>query len=452
MPQKPPSIDSISPTSGSSSGGISVVIKGDNFADGATVSFGGVPGTAVKVQSAKEIEAKAPEHAAGAVEVAVSTSGGTAHQKDLFTYLSPPTLAPDRGPTAGGITVSIQGTGFTTGTTVTFGGFLGTNVKIESTTKITAVLPAHDEGVADVVVTAPNGSILRRDLFTYRRYPWRDYPETMRDLAGHWIDDIYAYCNEFVIYFTEGELYYECTDELLKDMGEADLALAKINRLLPAIALKKSDWLRENQKLTLELAADAIEMILCGHSTQGLQTLHDLVERLQTVAETKRRFAYQAGMVISAFLTWAIYLSLHSTGIMPKGWEVWMLACSLGVAGGALSVCLDLKNLLVSVNQNMSFLVVSGLTRGIVALIAGGAALLVLRAKMLATAIYGTGGMGDDSFLTSGEMFVCFIAGFSESFIPNVLKDGEGKARSANPSSPKSESEGTSRQSSSGKK
>jgi hypothetical protein len=281
---------------------------------------------------------------------------------------------------------------------------------------------------------------------THGKYPWREYPKRLVDTAGHTITEIYAYSDEFVIYFVKGELYYECTDPLLEEMGAADLALAKINRLLPAIAIKDSEWFHENKQLTLELAADAIEMILCAHPTEGMETLDHIVDRLQTVAEDKRRFAYQGGMMMGVFLVWALYLTFHSTHIMPAGWEPWFLACALGVAGGALSVCLDLKNLMVSVNQNFSFLLLNGLTRAIVAIVAGAAALLAMRGKMLGGIVY-TGGIPEMADpLRSAELFFCFLAGFSETFVPNLLKNGEDKARIAQEKAAKDEAKAKAQQ------
>ena len=71
----------------------------------------------------------------------------------------PPTLAsvsPASGPTAGGKTVTLTGTGFQSGATVTFGGTAATSVVVASPTKITAVIPAKAAGKVAVVVTNPD--------------------------------------------------------------------------------------------------------------------------------------------------------------------------------------------------------------------------------------------------------------------------------------------------------
>ena len=66
-------------------------------------------------------------------------------------------LSPTSGPAAGGTTVTISGTGFAVGATVTFGGTAATNVNVLGSTTLTAVAPAHASGSVNVVVTNPGG-------------------------------------------------------------------------------------------------------------------------------------------------------------------------------------------------------------------------------------------------------------------------------------------------------
>src|SRR5690348_13505117 len=82
-----PTVSSVSPTSGSTIGGTGVTITGTNFAAGATVSFGGTAATNVSVVSGTSITATTPAHAAGAVNVVVTNSGGPSGTlTNGFTY------------------------------------------------------------------------------------------------------------------------------------------------------------------------------------------------------------------------------------------------------------------------------------------------------------------------------------------------------------------------------
>ena len=150
-------MSSVNPNSGSTAGGTAVTITGTNFVAGATVTFGGTAATNVVVVSSTSITATTPAHAAGAVTVTVSNPGGQSGSlANGFTYVASPTVSsvsPNIGPVAGGTAVTITGTNFAAGATVTFGGTAATNVVVVSSTSITATTPAHAAGAVTVMVT-----------------------------------------------------------------------------------------------------------------------------------------------------------------------------------------------------------------------------------------------------------------------------------------------------------
>jgi hypothetical protein len=82
---------------------------------------------------------------------------------------------------------------------------------------------------------------------------WRTYRAGEGDNAGRRIDNVYALSEDYVIYFSAGEVFYETTPELLKQMGNADVALSRINSLLPSGNLDRFTLMRKLS--TLELAA-----------------------------------------------------------------------------------------------------------------------------------------------------------------------------------------------------
>lgn len=67
-------------------------------------------------------------------------------------------VSPPSGTGAGGTLITIRGTGFKAGSTVTVGGVACANVSVVSNTEITCVTPIHAVGSVDVVVTPPNGN------------------------------------------------------------------------------------------------------------------------------------------------------------------------------------------------------------------------------------------------------------------------------------------------------
>ena len=171
-----PTVSSVAPSSGSTAGGTAVTITGTNFAAGATVTFGGTAATSVVVVSSTSITATTPEGSAGAVTVTVTNpGGGSGNLAGAFTYIAPPTVSsvtPNNGLAAGGTAVTITGTNFAAGATVTFGSTAATSVVVVSSTSITATTPAGSAGAVTVTVTNSNGlSGSLATAFTYIASP-----------------------------------------------------------------------------------------------------------------------------------------------------------------------------------------------------------------------------------------------------------------------------------------
>jgi hypothetical protein len=155
-------VSSVSPNSGDTAGGTVVTIGGSNFVSGATVSFGGSPASSVSFVNATQLKATTPSHAAGSVNVAVTNpDGANAVLVGGFTFgtvsLTVSGVSPISGPAAGGTTVTISGTNFQAGVSVTFGGLAATSVTLSNSSTIVAVTPAHSSGSAAVAVTNSDG-------------------------------------------------------------------------------------------------------------------------------------------------------------------------------------------------------------------------------------------------------------------------------------------------------
>ena len=76
-------------------------------------------------------------------------------------------VSPNSGSSNGGTTVTITGSNFVSGATVTFGGTAASNVTVVSSTSITATTPVHAAGAVNVVVSDSNGSGTLANGFTY---------------------------------------------------------------------------------------------------------------------------------------------------------------------------------------------------------------------------------------------------------------------------------------------
>jgi glucose/arabinose dehydrogenase len=160
-PNPAPTVTSITPNSGTTNGGTAVTIAGSGFLTGATVKMGGTNTQVLAVVNSTLITAIAPAHTAGAVDVVVTnTDSKTGTLTSGYTYSAAPNPAPtvtsinpNTGVTTGGTAVTITGTGFIAGATVSVGGTAATGVAVVNSTSITASTPAHAAGAVNVVVT-----------------------------------------------------------------------------------------------------------------------------------------------------------------------------------------------------------------------------------------------------------------------------------------------------------
>jgi IPT/TIG domain/Fibronectin type III domain len=169
-----PSVTSVSPNTGTTAGSTAVTITGTNFANGATVTFGTAAATSVVVVSGTSITALTPAGSPGAVTVTVTVSGQSGSLANGFTYVATPTItgvSPNTGSTAGGTAVTITGTNFVTGATVTFGTAAATSVVLVNSTTITALTPAGSAGAVSVTVTVSGQSGSLASGFTYAVIP-----------------------------------------------------------------------------------------------------------------------------------------------------------------------------------------------------------------------------------------------------------------------------------------
>ncbi len=172
-----PTVSSISPATGPSAGATTVTIKGSGLTEATAVSFSGITATNVKVISDTQLTATAPRDVAGAVDIAVSSPGGTsvAVAADRYTYVAEPaitSISPVAGPTHGSNTVTIAGAGFTGATRVLFGSVPATNLNVISDTELTVTAPAGS-GTPTVTVKTPlmTSKVVTADKYTYADGP-----------------------------------------------------------------------------------------------------------------------------------------------------------------------------------------------------------------------------------------------------------------------------------------
>ena len=169
-----PTLSSITPSSGPSAGGTRVTLHGTGLLGTLKVTFGGRGSTRFTVSpTGTSIVAFTPSAPAGRVSVAVTTPNGTtpASSRVVYSYLAPVIsgLRPASGPTSGGTTVRITGSGLQIVTGVRFGSKAATSFHVNSSgTVITATTPAESARTVHPSVTTPFGSVTAPATVSFR--------------------------------------------------------------------------------------------------------------------------------------------------------------------------------------------------------------------------------------------------------------------------------------------
>lgn len=170
-----PSITSISPSSGPTSGGTPVKITGSGFKGATVVLFGSTGAAPTSVNSAGTIievnSPPPPGNSSGAVDVRVNVPTGQSPivAADKFTYIAPAVtgMSPNAGPVTGGTTLTLSGWGLTGASAVIFGKVGATPSTVTDTTVTVNTPVATDAGAVGVQVSVPTGIVTAPGQFTY---------------------------------------------------------------------------------------------------------------------------------------------------------------------------------------------------------------------------------------------------------------------------------------------
>jgi LPXTG-site transpeptidase (sortase) family protein len=154
----------ISPSQGPVTGGTTVILSGvQKFI---TASFGGTTAACTSISN-NQIRCVTPAHAAGQVDVIVTTGYAELTAANGFTYVPAPKaqVSPGSGPVTSGTSIIITGTGFDNTTAVTFGGSAA-SCSLVSSTEMNCTAPPHAAGTVNVKIVNA-GAAEYIDAFTY---------------------------------------------------------------------------------------------------------------------------------------------------------------------------------------------------------------------------------------------------------------------------------------------
>lgn len=162
-----PSVSSVSPDSGSTTGGTIVTITGTGFTGATAVDFGANATGSFTVVSDTEVTAASPPGSAGATTVSVTTVGGTGSDPGAFTYLAaicnPPAItSPDQTTASAGQPFSFTITTCTTAVPTIKGDALPRGLMIHDNRNGTATISGTPSAKDAGLYTATISAIVKR--------------------------------------------------------------------------------------------------------------------------------------------------------------------------------------------------------------------------------------------------------------------------------------------------
>ena len=171
-PTRPaPTVTSITPASGPTTGNTYVQIAGTDFCGVTDIKVGGIVCRNVYASSPTSASCQTPAGSPGSASVVVTTASGANANNSLFTYKVPPptvsAVSPANGPAAGGTAITVTGTNLTGATRITVGGAACTNLNVTSDTTAACTTTANSRDFASVTVTTAGGSNFSNFLFSY---------------------------------------------------------------------------------------------------------------------------------------------------------------------------------------------------------------------------------------------------------------------------------------------
>ncbi|HKW73567.1 MAG TPA: IPT/TIG domain-containing protein [Candidatus Dormibacteraeota bacterium] len=163
-----PTVQAVSPNHATAAGNVQTVIAGTGFTQATAVHFGSTVLAAnnFAINSDTAISTLAPPGtAATTVDVTVTNVAGTSAtgSADRFSYVAPSApivsgVATNRGPTIGGTSIILFGSGFSGATTVSFGSNAGAGLNVFDDSHLVVTSPAGALGTVDITVTTPAGT------------------------------------------------------------------------------------------------------------------------------------------------------------------------------------------------------------------------------------------------------------------------------------------------------
>jgi hypothetical protein len=207
-----------------------VTIIGTGFIGVEKVTFGGVTGTNLKIESDSKLSVETPAHIGGNdLLIELVTPGGTA-KLGGFTFVPSITgFNPAVGPTSGGETVVVYGTGLGAGMTVKFGDAAAT-INWCGLTDCQVISPKHAVGSVQLTTTVGGAvSAASMDEFSFEVFPTITgiTPNTIPQNEGFNATNVVLTITGTGFSITSGQTLFNLNGSVLSDVSCSDATTCK---------------------------------------------------------------------------------------------------------------------------------------------------------------------------------------------------------------------------------
>lgn len=233
---------------------------------------------------------------------------------------------------------------------------------------------------------------------------------------------------------------YDCAKELRASLGDVAADLAYICDLVDSICRSGSLDVGSSNSLrrrATEMMARAMEMAYEGNQKVAKELLNHVRKHITKLRDSKNRMRYVQGNLFALVAILILWVGLRFSGplsnLMVTGssdsFNVHALdILALGAIGAFFSVSGSVSSIRVDHSVSLWEMVYTGFIRIPIGVIAAGVAIFLISGDWLLASI-------EPNLKPWTYLLFGFIAGFSELFVPNALKQVEAAANVTAPSS-----------------
>ena len=229
------------------------------------------------------------------------------------------------------------------------------------------------------------------------------------------IEEIYYHTEDYVIFKANQKLRYYIADENVpKDKQVHRKNLRKVDLELGLVYSLQPEKVKGFGSITNQVAR-GMRQALAGEIDNAKILLTEARNRLIQLRCLQGRLQYLYIAFCTALLPLVPLLCVKFFNLFPDLPEIglYLKIMTFGAIGGILSVSLNVWKLEIDLDASRNFNFAAGISRIFIAIAAGIVTYYAIKAKLI------LGTLQDNDY---GTYVAIIVAGFSESFIPNIIR------------------------------